>query len=114
MISRRVCFLGLFLLCITTLLSARGNKEKEEPLVTVVQVTGIVRLTGTALFPELVITGSQAEWYVAKEEMDKLNDLQRRTVTVEGEETIIELKFASGLPAGTRRELRNIRIIAVE
>jgi len=111
--KRRVCFVGLLLLCTAVLAPALGNREKSAKA-PVVQVTGTVRLTGTSLFPELVITGLQAEWHVANEEMAKLKDLQHRTVTVEGEETEIELKFASGLPAGKRRELRNIRIIAIK
>jgi hypothetical protein len=46
--------------------------------------------------------------------MDKLHDLQYRTVTVEGEETVRELKFGNGLSAGIRRDLKNIRIISVD
>jgi len=42
-----------------------------------------------------------------------LHDLQHRTVTVEGVETVTELYFANGLSAGARRELKNIKIIAV-
>ena len=110
--SKRVCFLGLFLLLAAALLPARGGKEKTAPPQDpVVQVSGVVRLVGSGLFPELVISGSDREWYVAKEEADKLKDLQHRTVTVEGVETVIELKFANGMSAGTRRELRKIKII---
>jgi len=128
-----------------------GKKEKpQEPSPQIVRVTGIVRLVGSANFPEIVISaaaensddpaeagpaaGGQAnpadsgnvieiqidgnrgaaEWYVPKDEMDKLNHLQHRTVTVEGEEIIIQLRFANGLAAGIRRELRNVRIISVD
>ena len=99
--------------------------KKEEPKIA--QVTGIVRLVGTAMFPEIVISGAYSgaapdadnggnvtEWYIAKEEKDKLRDLQHRRVTVEGEEIIIQMRFANGLSAGIRRELRNITIISVE
>jgi len=107
----RRCFLfGIFLLC-SALLSAGGGKEKAAP---VVQVTGVVRLVGSSLFSELVITGSEKEWYVSKEDRDKLHDLQHRTVIIEGVETVTELKFANGFPAGQRRELRNIKIIEVQ
>lgn len=113
--SRRVCFPGALLLCVTAFLPALGNRENDKkPEAPVVQASGVVRLVGTALFPELVITGSEKEWYVPNEEKAKLHDFQHRTVTVEGEETVIELKFASGFPAGVRRELRNIKVIAVE
>jgi hypothetical protein len=94
---------------IPMMVSAFGNKEKEN----VVQATGVVRLVGTSLFPEIVITGFDKEWYIEKNEMDKLHDLQHRTVTVEGVETTRELTFASGIPAGTRRELKKIKIISV-
>ncbi|MCL2804708.1 MAG: hypothetical protein FWD26_02065 [Treponema sp.] len=93
-----------------TMLFAFGSREKAAPTI---QVTGIVRLVGTSLFPEIVISGAETEWHAVKEEMDKLHDLQHQTVTVEAEETIIELRFANGMPAGIRRELKNIKIIKI-
>ena len=114
--NKRIFLLSVLLLLTIVLcgafLYARGNREnnrENEPKI--VQVTGVVRLVGTALFPELVITSNDGEWYIANDEMQKLHDYQHRIVTVEGEETVIELKFASGISAGTRRILRNIRII---
>ncbi|MDR2597188.1 MAG: hypothetical protein LBC76_07710 [Treponema sp.] len=115
--NRNFLLLTLFL-CLAASLSAFGAKEKDSgkdaPAVTVIQVTGIVRLVGNANFPELLIENSQASWYIVKDEMNKLYDLQHRTVTVEGEETVRELKFGNGLPAGTRRDLKNIKIISVD
>jgi len=107
--NRRRCFCVLLLLCITMLLPAWGNREKAN----VVRVTGVVRLVGTGLFPELVITGPEMEWHITPDEEKKLHDLQHRTVTVEGVETATELYFANGLSAGVHRELKNIKIIAV-
>jgi len=78
----------------------------------VVQITGVVRLVGNEPFSELVITGAGAEWFIHREDKDKLHHMQHQTVTVEGEEIVRELTFASGRPAGLRRELRNIRIIS--
>jgi hypothetical protein len=101
--------IAVLILFIVIPVHAFGNKEKN----TVIQVTGIVRLVGNAPFSELVVTGTDAEWYIAKAETDKLHDLQHQKVTVEGEEKVIEMKFASGLPAGTRRELKNIKIIRI-
>jgi len=106
--NRRCVLILFFFICITALLPAFGRNE-----VKTVQVTGVVRLIGTSLFPEIVVTGSDMEWHIAKDEINKLFDLQHRTVTVEGQETVTELRFANGLPAGTRRELRNIRIVTV-
>jgi len=115
--NRNFFFIFLFL-CLAASLSAFGAKEKDDgktaPAGTVVQVTGIVRLVGTAVFPELLIENSQTSWYVARDEMDKLRDLQHKKVTVTGEETVTELKFGNGLSAGTRRDLKNIKIITIE
>jgi hypothetical protein len=108
--NNRKCFiLILFLLFLTQLVFAFGGREKAN----VIQVTGLVRLVGSSNFPELIISGSESTWVVVREERDKLRDLQHRTVTVEGEETVIELTFANGMPAGLRRELRNIRILEI-
>ena len=79
-----------------------------------VEVSGRVRLIGGGIFPELVITGENKEWYVTREEEYKLRDFQHQTVTVEGEETVENLFFANGFPAGERRTLRNIKIINIQ
>jgi len=111
MIRKRLLFFTFLLVGLIFCfdLYARGNREGNKPRI--VQVTGVVRLVGTALFPELVITSDDGEWYIANNEMHKLHDYQHRIVTVEGEETVIELRFTSGMPAGTKRILNNIRII---
>jgi hypothetical protein len=112
--NNRCFFFALFFLCVTMLMPALGSKEKDTAKSSVVQVSGTVRLVGTSLFPEIVITGADNEWYVDKEEMPKLHDFQHRVVTVEGEETVEELRFANGLSAGIRRTLRKIRVISIE
>ena len=81
---------------------------------TVKQVTGVVRLVGSGPLPELVITGPEFQWFIARDDRDKLHDLQHQTVTVEGEETIMELRFANNQFAGYRRNLRNIKIISIK
>ena len=109
-----------FLIFTSALLFALGNKEKAAPQedsgvpVVVVQITGVIRLVGTANFPEIVISNDEHDWFVVKAEAGKLHDLQQQVVTVEAEETVKELRFANGQSAGLRRELRNIRIISVE
>jgi hypothetical protein len=110
--NKRRCFCVLLTLCIAALLPAWGNRDKEKA--NVVRVTGVVRLVGTGLFSELVITGPEMEWHITRDEEKKLHDLQHRTVTVEGVETVTERRFANGLSAGKRRELQNIKIIAVD
>jgi len=111
--ARRYLFFFIFLIAFAPMVFSFGGREKNKEPINVIQVTGTVRLTGNANFPELIISDSENSWVIVKEEMDKLHDLQHRTVTVEGEETVTELFFANGKSAGLRRELRNIKLIAV-
>ena len=112
--SKKYIAAVLFLLVLTPVIFAFGGRERNsEPLPVVVQITGVVRLIGSSPLPQLIISGYEFEWFVPREEMDKLNNLQHRIVTVEGEEIVMELMFAGGQPAGTRRELRNIRILEI-
>jgi hypothetical protein len=89
-------------------------EQDAEPLSVAVLASGRVRLVGTSLFPELVISGLEWEWYVERDEVYKLADLQHRVVTVEGTETVIQLFWANGRSAGERRTLRDIAIIDVD
>jgi len=107
--NSRFRFLLLLFLCLAAALPAGGKKEK----ISIVRVSGTVRLVGSAPLSELVITGPDNEWHIAREEGYKLHDLQYRTVTVEGEETVAELKLANG-KSGELRTLSNIKIIAIE
>jgi len=90
------------------------SEQNTEPQSTVVFASGRVRLVGTSLFPELVISGPDREWYIDRDEVYKLADLQQQQVTVEATETITELIWANGRSAGERRTLRDIVIIDVE
>ena len=113
----RIALLLLFF-SLAAALPAAGKKENKNSPVqedknTVVQVSGRVRLVGSEPFPELVITGPEREWYIDKDDEHKFKELQHRTVTVEGSETIIELIFANGRPAGERRTLKDIRILEI-
>jgi len=91
-----------------------ASEQDTEPQNTLVQVSGRVRLVGTSLFPELVISGPDTEWYIDSNDIHKLTDLQHQTVTVEGAETVIQLTWASGRPAGERRTLKDITIISIK
>jgi hypothetical protein len=134
MSNSRFIFLCIFFLCLTAVLPAWGRKEKtktempgsgkntvekieeneaEAAITTLVQVSGIVRLVGSGPITEIVITGPDKEWYVSREDDRLLRELQHRTVTVEGYESVFELRFANGFYAGQRRELKDIKIIAV-
>jgi hypothetical protein len=79
-----------------------------------VRVSGRVRIVGTGIFPELVITGDDREWHIGKDEQSILADFQQRVVTVEGIESYVDLTFANGLPAGRRYALKNIRLLKAE
>ena len=109
--NKKLFLLFIFFILTSVILSAFGNRDKSVPTV---QVTGIVRLVGTSIFPEIVISAAEHDWYIPREEMDKLHDLQHHTVIVEGVEVLTELKFANGHSAGIRRELHNITVISIE
>ena len=118
-VNKRFCFSVLLLFCLAAALLAWGRKEespKEEPPKeeVLVQVSGRVRLVGNEPFPELVISGTEGEWFIDRDEMFKLFELQQRTVTIEGIESVIELTFAGGRSAGVRRFLKDIEIISIE
>jgi hypothetical protein len=100
----------LLLLCagITAAAGAREDGEKPETI----RVAGVVRLVGSGPGVELLISSEHREWHIDRKERDKLWNLQQQTVTVEGEERIEKPTFADGRPAGERRYLRNIKIIA--
>jgi hypothetical protein len=114
LLNGRYLIFIIFLFALAPMVFSFGGREKAKEPVEVIQVTGTVRLVGNDNFPEIVISDSEHSWFIAKEEMGKLHDLQHRTVTVEGEETVTELRFANGVSAGLRRELKNIRIISVD
>jgi len=80
-----------------------------------VQATGIVGLInlGGYFFSDFVISGEH-HWHISHSDAEKLRHLQQRTVTVEGDETIIEMKRLNDLPSTYRRQLSNIKIISVE
>ena len=106
----------LFLICLVAAITplmplyAWPGRERSD----IVRVTGTVRLVGNGSFSEVVITGQDGQWYIAKEDERKLTDLQYRTVTVEGAETVEELTFVNGRSAGKRRILSRIKIIAID
>jgi hypothetical protein len=118
------CFFVLFFAAGTLVMGlGRRDKKAEEPLNDTipvpespeqgvqVRVTGRVRLVANGLFPELVISGVDREWYVEKEDEKALWDFQQQTITVEGMETYRDLTFANGMSAGRRYSLKNIKII---
>ena len=114
----RVAMLPI-LLCLAVSLPASGRKDNKNNGVQdengpVIRVSGSVRLVGNEPFTQLVISGQDQQWYIERDDEPKLKDLQHRTVTVEGIETVVSLTFANGHPAGERRTLSKIKIISVQ
>ena len=95
-------------------LEESDNEDIQAEEIVIVRVSGIVRLVGTSNFPEIVITGQGKEWHIDKAEEQLLWDLQHLEVTVEGEETVFQLRFANGTPAGEQRILKNIKLLDVQ
>jgi len=117
-VNKTFCLaLFLFFLSLTPALLACGKKEKKADTGqdNVIWVTGVVRLVGSDPFYEMVITESDKDWFIDDaEDRQKLWTLQYRTVTVEGIESVVSELFASGIPAGERYSLKNIKIIKIE
>ena len=109
--SKKILLIAVILITIVILLPARGIRQ---PAPNIVQVRGQVRIVGNNPFSEPAISNPENTWYIDREERQQFYDLQHSIVTVEGEETVTELRFVSGDFGGYRRELRNIRIISVE
>ena len=109
-----ITLLLLFSSLASPIFACGGKEEKSNAGQNVKQVTGVLRLVGSEPFTELVVSGAEGSWYIAVGEEEKLKPLQQRTVTINGIETVEILMFPNGLPAGERRTLGNIKVVAVE
>jgi hypothetical protein len=78
----------------------------------VVEVTGRVRLVGNIPFAELVITdASEQDWYIDMDSRSVLTAYEQRVVMVRGTLELLDMVLANGRRVGTRRVLRNVRLI---
>jgi len=130
---RCIVLTGLMLLCAIPLFSfgvrdrnAVSQSAAAETVTRNARIAGIVRLVGSEPFTELIITGREVteehaavndrplDWYISREDRAALHNLQQRTVVVEGDAAVSELRYANGMSAGLRYTLRNIRIISIE
>jgi hypothetical protein len=103
----------LSVLAFFTLISAGKQEDQEYPQGTV-EITGRVRLVGTALFSNMVITDSRdRDWYLENEDRKKLSSLVQRELTVRGKPEYRDIIMASGEKAGIRRYLRDIEIMKI-
>jgi hypothetical protein len=84
----------------------RGGDTQE------VVVKGRVRLVGTDLFSNLVITDEKdRDWYIAEQDRSLLSGYQQRTVTVKGRPDYRDIVLADGKKAGVRSYLLDIDIV---
>ena len=76
-------------------------------------VSGDIRLVGTALFSELVITDAEGhDWFIRDDEdKQKLSERKNLKVTVRGTPSYVETTLANGVSLGDRRFLQNITVI---
>ena len=100
---------SLIFLCVAINAFALGNWDGSKPQK--VEVSGVVRMVGSAPFSSLVISGENREWEIVPEEQKKLMDLQQQMVTVRGQEFYYDRTFANGTSAGRQYYLKNIVIV---
>jgi hypothetical protein len=90
---------------------AADQQHEGETLPPPLRVRGRVRLVGNMPFPQLVISDEEYDWYVEGADEALLRGYEQRTVQVEGSVEYRDLILANGQKIGTRRLLRNIKII---
>ena len=77
-----------------------------------IEVQGRVRLVGTDLFSNLVITDEKGrDWYVDQKDRALLNKYEQRRVTVTGSAEYRDLKLANGKKVGVRHYLLDITLV---
>jgi hypothetical protein len=90
------------------------QSEAETKVLETVRVTGRVRLVGSGVFTELVITGAAGEWHTESQDRGKLINLQQRIVTVEGKLDSLDMTLPNGKSLGAWLILRDITVISSE
>jgi hypothetical protein len=87
-----------------------GSREPRTQKETIT-VTGRVRLVGTVLFSNVVVTDEDdQDWYVEDEDREKLSRFEQQQVTITGETEYQDIILANGEKVGVRRYLRNIKV----
>jgi hypothetical protein len=88
-----------------------GNTGKEARGLETVQVCGWVRLVGSGIRPEVVISAADGEGYINRQEQSQFIPLQQGWIQVEGKADFWEMVLADGVSLGKRRILRDIRFL---
>ena len=134
--NRRLFFLAAFFALSAAALMGFGKKEKSEPplfrdrngvipvpaektpeeieQLPLVRVSGRVRMIGSGIRTEPVISGADGEWHLEAKDQEQFIRLQQKTVTVEGKLDAIEISFADNSRSIRFLILRNAKIIAPE
>jgi hypothetical protein len=91
---------------------SRADREAEAPEGQQVEVSGRVRLVGSASFPELVLTDTRdRDWYIDGASREVLEAYEQRTVTVRGTLTLQKMILADGRVLETRRILTGLSLV---
>ncbi|MDR3139542.1 MAG: hypothetical protein LBT95_07685 [Treponema sp.] len=88
-----------------------GNTGKKARDLETAEVSGWVRLVGSGIWPEVVISAADGEWYINRKEQNQFIPLQQRWIRVEGKVDFWEMVLADGASLGKRRILRDIRFL---
>jgi hypothetical protein len=110
-------FVYLIILTVTVIfisppVSALGRRHGEAKRQSI-EITGRVRLIGSAPFPDLVLSDETGrDWYVRQEEKDKLSKLEQQTVKIRAAFEVEDIILADGKKVGERRILYDIVLVS--
>jgi hypothetical protein len=79
-----------------------------------VRVSGIVRLVGSGIRTELVISSPDGEWYIEPKDEEKFRNLQQQMVSAEGKPDIEEFTLADGHSTIKRCTLRDAALVETQ
>ncbi|MDR0527281.1 MAG: hypothetical protein LBG79_05655 [Spirochaetaceae bacterium] len=77
-----------------------------------VEVAGIVRITGSTPFTEVIITDSENnDWYIEARDAKKLHPFQHTEIRVRGTVRLTEILLANNKSLGIRRSLSKVEVL---
>jgi hypothetical protein len=92
---------------------ARKKTRAEIDTLETVRVSGIVRLVGSSIRTELVISGADGEWHIEPKDREKFLNLQQRMVVAEGKVDVEEFPLTGSSRMIRQYTLRNAVLIEV-
>jgi hypothetical protein len=87
------------------------SPAEKPPELETVRIDGRVRLVGSGVQPEVVISTGSGEWYIARDEQNQFLKFQQMRVQVEGKADSWKLILADGTYLETRNILRDILFV---